>query len=390
MTTHPILFREQQDEVSGTGFDLPLLLFVGILLFAGAMLVMSSSAAVAYAKEDYALSIFVKHLIRMGAGIALLIALAFSDYHRLLKIAEPLMLATLVLLLLVLFWPMKPGASSHRQLYLGSLNLQPAEIAKFAVVLYLSYCFSRREATLPAETSKQFMLRCSLPVGLGIGLILCETNLSMAVIVLVSAFAMLFLTGIPMKTLGKVALVVVPILAAVAWLIPYTHARLTGYWMGILEPSQARFHTRQSLIGLGKGGLLGQGPGQSTWAYSHLPIPHKDSIFSILGEELGFLGCIVLLAIFALFLWRGMAIARKAPDPFGYYLANGILLVIACTFFINVGVAVGLLPPTGQPLPFVSYGGSSLVMSLGAVGILLNISRQSAHSEEEILEPSLP
>jgi cell division protein FtsW len=180
-----------------------------------------------------------------------------------------------------------------------------------------------------------------------------------------------------------------PVLAIVAWAVPYTRGRLVGYSASLLEPSQACFHTRQSLIGLGKGGLFGHGPGQSTWAYSHLPIPHKDSIFSVLGEELGFLGCVVLLIIFALLFWRGMKIARNAPDLFGYYLARGILLVIACAFFINVGVAVGLLPPTGHPLPFVSYGGSSLVMSLASVGILLNISRQGVRAEKDLLEPSL-
>jgi len=389
MIAHNILFRERQNDNDSSGFDLPLVLFVGILLFAGAMLVMSSSAAIAYAKDSYALSIFLKHLMRMGIGIALMVGLAFYDYHRLEKIASPLLVMTLFLLLLVLVWPMKQGASSHRQLFLGPLNLQPAEVAKFTVVLYLAYCLSYWRANLSSDLDKHLAPRCLLPIGLGVGLILCETNLSMAVIILASALTMLFLAGVSMKILGKIMLAASPVLAIVAWAIPYTRGRLVGYWTGILEPSQARFHTRQSLIGLGKGGLFGHGPGQSTWAYSHLPIPHKDSIFSVLGEELGFLGCVALLVIFALFFWRGMKIARNAPDLFGYYLAHGILLVIACTFFINVGVAVGLLPPTGQPLPFVSYGGSSLVMSLASVGILLNISRQGVCAEENSLEPSL-
>jgi len=388
MIPHSIICDNRQNGNDSRGFDLPLVLFVGILLFAGAMLVMSSSAAIAYAKDSYTLSIFLKHLIRMGLGVALMIGLAFYDYHRLEKIATPLVVTTLILLVLVLFWPLKSGATSHRQLFLWSLNLQPAEVAKFAFVLYLAYCLSYWRVDPSSGIDKHLILRCLLPIGLGIGLILCETNLSMAVIILASALAMLFLAGISMKILGAIMLAASPVLAFVAWAIPYTHARLVGYWTTLLEPSQARFHTRQSLIGLGKGGLFGHGPGQSTWAYSHLPIPHKDSIFSILGEELGFLGCVALLVIFAFFFWRGMKIARNAPDQFGYYLAHGILLVIACTLFINVGVAVGLLPPTGQPLPFVSYGGSSLVMSLAAVGILLNISRQGVCSDDHSLEPS--
>jgi cell division protein FtsW len=388
MIAHNILFRERQNGESA-GLDLPLLLFVGILLFAGAMLVMSSSAAIAYAKDSYTLSIFLKHLMRMGIGIALMVGLAFYDYHRLEKIASPLLVMTLFLLLLVLFWPLKQGATSHRQLFLGPLNLQPAEVAKFSVVLFLAYCLSHWRANLSSTLDKHLVLRCLLPIGLGVGLILCETNLSMAVIILASALTMLFLAGVSMKILGKIMLAASPVLAIVAWAVPYTRGRLVGYSASLLEPSQACFHTRQSLIGLGKGGLFGHGPGQSTWAYSHLPIPHKDSIFSVLGEELGFLGCVVLLIIFALLFWRGMKIARNAPDLFGYYLARGILLVIACAFFINVGVAVGLLPPTGQPLPFVSYGGSSLVMSLASVGILLNISRQGVRAEKDLLEPSL-
>jgi len=181
-----------------------------------------------------------------------------------------------------------------------------------------------------------------------------------------------------------------PVVAIVFWLVPYTRARVAEYLAGLLDPSNACFQVRQSVIGLGKGGLSGVGLGHSTWAHFRLPIPYKDSIFCILGEELGFLGCLGLLTVFGLFLWRGLRIARRAPDAFGYFLACGLLLTLACAFLINVGVSVGLLPPTGQPLPFISYGGSALVMSLAAVGVLLNIHRQGKRAEEPFPRPSCP
>jgi cell division protein FtsW len=370
--------EDEQSLGRAARYDIPLLASVGILLLVSLILVMSSSSAIAYARDGHTLSIFFQHFVRVLAGIGFMAALTFFDYHRLGKLVSPLFLVTLILLVLVLFWPLKTGATSHRQLYWGSMAMQPAELAKFALVLFLAYHFSLPRSEPARRSFDTAFTRAIAVTALVVGLILLETNVSMAVLILVSAIAMFFLSGVSAKILSLTAVVSALAIIITILLVPYTQARLSDFASGLLHPSQACFHTRQSIIGLGKGGLWGSGLGQSTWAHFRLPIPYKDSIFCILGEELGFIGCVGLTLLFSILLSRGVRIAKNAPDLFGYYLAYGLLIVIACTFMINVGVAVGLLPPTGQPLPFVSYGGSSLVVSLASVGILLNIHRQGA------------
>ncbi len=386
--SHPAALTHSESHSSDTDLDKTLLLFVGMLLLLGGILVMSSSSAIAYARDGQTLSIFFKHLIRVAVGMALMIGLAFCDYHRLEKIAAPLMAVTLFLLVVVLFWPLKQGVTSHRWLAIGPFSIQPAEIAKLALVLYLARRLSMWRSGIFPETERNLLTGVLLVIGITVGLILCETNLSMALLILATSFAMLFLSGVSLKSLRIIPMAALPVVAIVFWLVPYTRARVAEYLAGLLDPSNACFQVRQSVIGLGKGGLSGVGLGHSTWAHFRLPIPYKDSIFCILGEELGFLGCLGLLTVFGLFLWRGLRIARRAPDAFGYFLACGLLLTLACAFLINVGVSVGLLPPTGQPLPFISYGGSALVMSLAAVGVLLNIHRQGKRAEEPFPRPS--
>jgi cell division protein FtsW len=388
--SYPAALTHPESHSSDVDLDKTLLMFVGMLLLLGGILVMSSSSAIAYARDGQTLSIFFKHLIRVGVGTALMIGLAFYDYHRLEKIAAPLMAVSLFLLVLVLFWPLKQGVTSHRWLSIGPLSIQPAEIAKLALVLYLARRLSMWRSNIFPESERNLLTGVLLVIGITAGLILCETNLSMALLILATSFAMLFLSGVSLKSLRIVPLAAAPALGCVFWVVPYTRARVAEYFAGLLDPSNACFQVRQSVIGLGKGGLSGAGLGHSTWAHFRLPIPYKDSIFCILGEELGFLGCLGLLTVFGLFLWRGLHIARKAPDAFGYFLACGLLLTLVCAFFINVGVSVGLLPPTGQPLPFISYGGSALVMSLAAVGVLLNIHRQGKRAEEPFPRPSCP
>ena len=374
-------FRENYN--SGTGFDRVFLLSVGILLLLGAVLVMSSSAAISYNRSGHTLSIFLNHSARVGIGILLMMCLAFLDYHRLQKLALPFLFFSIALLILVYFWPMRAGTHSHRWLYYGPISFQPAEIAKFALVLYLAHRLSRwRTDPLPGS-EKIFFGGTLLMIAIVVGLVLFEYSVSMSGLILISSLVMLYLGGLPLKRLGLITLISTPVLATVAWFVPYTHQRLTGFCTGLMDPMFASFQVRQSIIGLGKGGWWGQGLGESTWASFRLPIPYKDFIFCILGEELGFAGCLGLLIIFSFFLWRGVKIARNAPDSFGYYLAFGALFTLTCGFFIHVGVSVGLLPPTGQPLPFISYGGSSLVMSLAAVGVLLNISRQGASAQAQ-------
>lgn len=360
------------------GYDVWLLALTLGLCLCGAIFVLTSSAVHSWRLyHGDSMAIFISHLKRLGWGLVCMAGMTFVDYHLLSRFARWLWLTTFGMLIVVLFLPQPAGATAHRWIYLGSFSFQPAELAKFALIAYVAM----RLAALrddPFVFDRRKVYRGILAVALlTFALILMEPNLSMAMLVLGTSALLIFLSGVRLKPLAIFAAAMALPLACVAWLTPYMHSRLTAYISGIIEPVRAGYHVKQSLIGIGQGGLTGLGLGNSTQKHFFLPEPFKDFIFSIVAEESGFIGAILLLAGFTLLLARAWRIALRAPDSFGYYLGTGITFTIALSLFVNVGVTLGLLPVTGQPLPFISYGGSSLMITLGAVGVLLNISRQS-------------
>ncbi len=360
------------------GYDVWLLVLTLCLCICGAIFVMTSSSSHSWESHDGdSLAIFWNHLGRLGWGLACLMILSFVDYHVFEKLGRPLVIISIGLLIAVYFVPQAPGATAKRWINLYGMSFQPAELAKYALIAYLAARFSQMRQDSFAADPKQVYKGTLVIAAVILGLVAPEKNLSMAALIFGGTAIMFYLSGVKLKPLLIPGAAAVALFGIFAWVTPYMRERLTSFFSGILDPTQASYHVKQSLVGLGQGGISGLGLGGSTQKHFFLPEPYKDFIFSIVGEELGIFGAAALLLAFLAFFSRAWKISRGAPDDFGYFLAVGITCALALSLFVNVGVTLGLLPPTGQPLPFVSYGGSSLMMSLGAVGILLNISKQA-------------
>ncbi len=339
--------------------------------------VMVFSAGAAFAAKTYGdWTFFLKR--EAIYGIIGLVGFAFAlrtDYSFYRKIAYPLLLLTLFLLGAVLLVGPRIGGAV-RWFRLGPLSFQPSELAKFALVLYLAMLLARK-----AEQVKEFSVGFLPPLlmtGLFLGLLLLQPDLGTAVIMGVTALALLFVAG----TRTSYILLAVLLAAPVGWKVfitstPWRMRRLLAF----LNPWQFRreggYQLYESLISVGSGGLFGQGLGQGRQKLFFLPEAHTDFILAIVGEELGLAGLVFVLLGFTVLVWRGMAAARRARDPFGSYLAFGISSLFGLQALVNMGVVLGLLPTKGLPLPFISYGGTSLVMTLFMAGVLGNISARN-------------
>ncbi|MBK6767067.1 MAG: cell division protein FtsW [bacterium] len=357
--------------------DFPLLASVAILCIAGVVFVFTSSAAHAWqATGGQSLTFLSNHVQRLAAGVAAAFLFYHVRYQFLEKRARPVLLIGLLGLIIVLFSPQLPGTTAKRWILLAGISIQPAEIAKYAVLVYAARRLSEiDDSPFPADRKRKFnglLIVCAIALLL-VGL---EPNLSMVILTAAMLFCLFFLHGLEWKKIAVMIPVGVLSVTGVVLAKPYMLERIRAFLQGISDPMSASYHVQQSLIAIGQGGWFGLGLGQSTQKHYYLPEPYNDSIFSIVGEESGFVGAALLVIAFSVLIIRGWKIAMNAQDRFAYYLAAGITTSLACSFVINVGVNVALLPATGQPLPFVSYGGSSLVMSLAAVGVLLNIAKQ--------------
>lgn len=298
-------------------------------------------------------------------GIAFVLASIFN-YRRLEKMAPVLMFASLVLLIAVLL----PGVGTQilgarRWISLGSFNVQPAEITKLAFVLYLAAFLAKKQKTLP------FLVLS----GLIIGLIMMEPDLGTTVVIITSGLVVYFASGASLVTI--LAFLILGLLGGLGLILssPYRKGRLLTFFNPGRDPLGASYHIRQVLLALGSGGFWGLGLGQSRQKYEYLPAVMSDSIFAVIAEELGFIGSALILLAFLLIIWRGLKIGLGAPDRFGQLLAVGITAWIGLQALINLAAMVALVPFTGIPLPFISYGGSSLVVALAGMGILINISK---------------
>ncbi|MBI5059874.1 cell division protein FtsW [candidate division KSB1 bacterium] len=359
------------------GYDIWLLVAATAISMYGALFVLTSSAVHSWQFHLGQIgAIFWNHVARLGLGALVLVAMMFTDYRWLQRIARWAVIAAVLMLIAVLFVKQPHGATAHRWLTLFGISFQPAELTKFALIIYFAMRVSAQEQQ-SRHAARKLYQGYLMTVGVVLGLVMLEPNLSMAVLILGTAAVLLYLSGVRLKPFILPGLGAIVVFALVAWFTPYMHDRLSSYFAGILDPLQSSYHVKQSLIGIGQGGLAGVGLGASTQKHFFLPEPFKDFIFSIVGEEWGFVGATTLIGMYLLLISRAWRIARNAPDTFGYYVAAGITATLALSAVVNMGVTMGVLPATGQPLPLFSYGGSSLLMTLGAIGVLLNISRQS-------------
>jgi cell division protein FtsW len=306
-------------------------------------------------------------------GVSLMVAVSLSSqtYRRL---AYPL-LALAILGLIVVFLPGISHGRVHRWIHAGPVNFQPSELAKGAAVLYLAASLAKKRERI---TSFMYgVLPQLIIVGLIIGLIALEPDLGGAVSVGLVLFALLFVAGAQMRHLVKLALCGVVLFVFAALSASYRFERLISFWHADAHKQGSSYQLNQSLLAFGAGGVHGVGLGESRQKMFYLPEAHTDFIFAVVGEETGLWGTGAIVGLFALLGMRGLRVALRHPQPFGRLLAFGCTFLLVCQAGLNMAVVLGMLPTKGLPLPFISYGGSSLVMTLIYTGVLLSLSRES-------------
>ena len=357
-----------------SGLDLKLLVAVLILLLLSVCFVYTASSARAERTQDDSAFFLKRQLLRLALGLFLMFWLMRIDYHELLRWAPAIYGVTLALLIALLFAPESwVIRGSRRWMLLGPFQVQPSEFAKFGLILYLA-----ANLTKPKLDVRQFtdgLLPQLLLAGAVVLAVALEPDMGTAILIAAIAFSMLFLSGAKFRHLFSLAMIGVGAALALVWRVAYQRGRVESFVESLFGEAEPAWQVKQSLIGLGNGGLTGLGLGKSKQKLLFLPDPFTDFIMSIIGEELGIIGTLAVVTLFLIILWRGFHIARRAPDAAGRLLALGITCAIGLNAFINLAVVTSLLPTTGIPLPFVSYGGSSLIVHLCAVGILLNLSQ---------------
>lgn len=344
------------------------------LVALGVVMVYSSSAI--YAQETYGdAGYFLKrHLLYLLIGAAGFWAVLTLEPQRIRRWAKPFMGVALLLLVAVLVPGLGHRVSGARRWFrLGWVSFQPAELAQLAVILYLADMLTRKRGLL--RDFFQGVLPALTVLGVTVGLILLEPDLGTSVVTAVVAILLLFLAEVRWRYLLPLFGAVVPAVAALILMKPYRVRRIMAYLNPWADPEGSGFQLIQSLVALGSGGLLGLGLGESRQKLFYLPAAHTDFIFSVIGEELGFVGATATLVLLGLLCWHGIRLALAAPDDFGMLAGLGIVFLLALETLVHVGVATGAIPTKGLPLPFISYGGSALIVNLLSVAVLLNVAR---------------
>ena len=340
-------------------------LAIGLTIFG---LIMVYNASVVEAYRDFLDKYYYVKYQAVWAllGILVMVSLSFFNYKNLKKLSPLLFFINIIFLILVLI----PGIGlkmkgASRWISLGSFSFQPAELVKPTLTLYLAYLFSRKKS----------LLHFVFLTGIVAGLIMLQPDLGTTILILLTAFLIYFVAGASILELFPIALGGFLLGLCLILTSSYRKSRLLTFLNPMRDPLGASYHIRQVLIALGSGGGFGIGLGQSRQKYEYLPEATTDSIFAIIAEETGFVGAAIIILVFLMVIYRGFAIAQDAPDQFSRLLATGITCWLAVQIMLNLATMVALVPLTGVPLPFISYGGSSLIVALAGVGILLNISK---------------
>jgi len=360
-----------------------ILLFIALTLaLVGLVMIFSASAVVAGQKHHDSWYYLKRQLTWLTLGLVLLHVASWVDYIWWKRLALPLLGLITVLLVVVLIPSIGIAANgAQRWLRLGPILIQPAEMAKLIAVIYLAAYLVKKENRLQHFSTE--LLPALLVIGVISGLVLMEPDLGTIVVIGLVTAGMLFLGGARVTHLLSLVPVALAAVAALIWLSPYRWHRLIAFFYPERDPTGTGFQINQSFLAFGSGGLFGVGLGEGKQKLFFLPEAHTDFVLALVGEELGFVGAGVIVLFFALFVIRGFQISTRARIPFGRYLGIGITTLIGIQALINACVVTGLLPTKGLTLPFVSYGGSSLVINLIGVGILLNISRDRQAGREE-------
>src|SRR5712671_7823070 len=346
-----------------------------LLVFVGLVMVFSASAVMARERFGSPYAFLSKQLVWAAAGLVAMVVAMRVDYRRYKHPALVCSLMGVTTLLLISVFFLDRSHNTHRWIHAGGFSFQPSELAKPVLILFLAYFLENRTRSM--DDWRNTLIPAVLPTLLFVVLIVFQPDLGTAIACAAITVCILFVAGLDFKYLAYGFLASLLPLYFLIFHVAYRRDRILAFLNPYSDPQGRGFHIIQSLIAVSTGGLTGLGLMEGKQKLFYLPEPHTDFIFSVLGEELGLVGCLVVVFLFATFLWRGVRTTLRTEDMFGRFLAVGITSMVVVQAFINMSVVLGLMPTKGIPLPFVSYGGSSLFVTLACVGVLLNITKQT-------------
>jgi cell division protein FtsW len=346
-----------------------------LLVFVGLVMVFSASAVMARERFGSPYAFLSKQLIWAAAGLVAMVVGMRVDYRRYKHPALVFSLLGLTTLLLISVFFLDRSHNTHRWFRVGAFSFQPSELAKPVLILFLAYFLEARTKTM--DDWRNTLLPAAAPVVMLLGLIVLQPDLGTAIACAGIAACILYVAGMRMRYFGYAFGAALVPLYFLIFHVSFRRDRILAFMNPYAERQKAGFHLIQSLIAVGIGGVTGTGLMEGKQKLFYLPEPHTDFIFAVTAEELGLVGATAVVMLFAIFLWRGMRASWRTEDVFGRYLAVGITSMVVLQAFINISVVLGMMPTKGIPLPLVSYGGSSLFVTLACVGVLLNITKQA-------------
>jgi cell division protein FtsW len=346
-----------------------------LLVFLGLVMVFSASAVMARERLGSAYAFLTKQLVCAVLGLAAMVVTMRVDYRRYKSPALVFSLMGLTTLLLISVFFLDRSHNTHRWIHAGGFSFQPAELAKPVLILFLAYFLESRAKTI--DDVRNTLLPAATPVLVFLGLIVLQPDLGTAIACAAISACILYVAGMRLRYFGYAFAASLLPLYLLIFHVSWRRDRILAFLNPYADRQGSGFHIIQSLIAVGTGGVTGVGLMEGKQKLFYLPEPHTDFIFAVTAEELGLVGALFVVAMFAIFLWRGMRASWRTEDAFGRYLAVGITSMVVLQAFINISVVLGMMPTKGIPLPLVSYGGSSLFVTLACVGVLLNITKQS-------------
>jgi cell division protein FtsW len=364
-----------------------MLILIAALCIIGVVIVGSASSVISISLYGSPWSIFFKEVMWMVIGAGVLLITVRVDYHRWRKFAPIIVIGTFILLLIVL----APGlgvtsGGSSRWIGFGQIRIQPSELMKLALALFGADIIAKRQDS--GDSTKMVIAPLVIVAAIAAGLVVVQPDLGTAIVLMVITLALLFASGIAGKILTRGIVIVTAAVFLLAIAMPYRRARLLSFVNPGAKADGSGYQVVQSLIGLGSGHLFGLGLGNSREKWGLLPNAHTDFIFSVIGEELGLVGALTVIVLVGVFAFKCLKAAECAPDRFGALLCVGLTAWIISEAIINIGAVLGVLPVTGIPLPFISFGGSSLLITMAAAGMMVNIARQGGERPTKLLPRS--
>jgi cell division protein FtsW len=346
-----------------------------LLVFLGLVMVFSASAVMARERFGSPYAFLSKQLLWAVAGLAAMVVTMRVDYHRYQHPALVFSLMGLATLLLISVFFLDRSHHTHRWIHLGGFSFQPSELAKPVLILFLAYFLEGHVRTM--DDARNTLVPAAAPVIVFLGLIVLEPDLGTAIACAGITACVLYVAGMRMRYFGYAFAASLLPLYFLIFQVAFRRDRILAFLNPYADRQKAGFHIIQSLIAVGTGGITGTGLMEGKQKLFYLPEPHTDFIFAVTAEELGLVGAMLVVTLFAIFLWRGLRASWRTQDVFGRYLAVGITAMVVLQALINISVVLGMMPTKGIPLPLVSYGGSSLFVTLACVGVLLNITKQA-------------